>query len=502
MSDLNLSEPRRQNPVGVVVYILRNFRAIAAVFIATISMGSANPKVWIYIGILIIPMMVVLALFAYYQYRNFTFQVLEDELIIRKGVIFKDRTVIPADRIQSIQITSNLVQRIFSLVSLKVDTAGSKGNELEIPALERSFANELKALLYERKEKAMEGEGALDQAQPNENTNESEEDKREEVLVHLSIVDLIKVGLTENHLKTGFIALAFVFGTWSQYQEFVERYFSGYIDEYAEEVANAGLRLIAMFLVIYALMSVLISLARTFLRFFDLKTTLKSRSIEISTGLFKRNQDRIPIKKIQFVEWETNPLRRLVGFESARLHPSNSAGEASKKQRIEIPALKQEQSALLATGVFPEFVLPAYAIPADAFAYARFGAIIASFFLIPIAAIGFYYFEWPSLFVVLCYVPIVFLSYQFGKNVEIGLNNKYVVIKKGWIFPVRIVLPGFKMQSIAFHQNIFLKRRKLAHVKIYTAAGSRSVRYLSEIEAFKLYNYLLYKVESHTGDWM
>jgi putative membrane protein len=383
-------------------------------------------------------------------------------------------------------------------VSLKVDTAGSKGNELEIPAMERAFADELKALLNERKEAVTSVDtDAQERSEP-----QIESAEEQEVLVHLSLIDLIKVGLTENHLKTGFLALAFVFGTWSQYQEYAERYLSKYIDEYADEVANAGITLIAMFLVAYAIISVLISLARTILRFFDLKVDLKRSAIEISTGLFKRNQDRIPIKKIQFVEWETNPLRKLIGFESARIHPSNSAGEMSKKQRIEIPALKFDQSQLLASRVFQGFSDPEYAVSANTSAYVRFSAIVASFFILPLTATGMAFLDLSALLLLLFYVPILLLAYQFGRRVKIGINSTYLAIKKGWIFPLRIVLPAYKMQSVAFQQNVFLKRRKLAHLKFYTAAGSRSVRYLSEEDAFNLYNYLLYKVESHTGDWM
>ncbi len=498
MSDWNLAEPQRQSPIGVIVYILRNLRAMAAIFIFSIfSFGFGNPKFWIYGGLSIIPIGVLITLIAYLQYRNFTFHVAGDELIIHEGVIFKNRVVIAVDRIQAIQITEHIVQRVFGLVSLKVDTAGSKGNELEIPALERVKANFLKDLLNEKKE-AVITEAIAEAGQEQEPVVEP----GGRVLVHLGIWDLIKVGLTENHLKTGLVALGFVFGTFNQYQDFIERYFSEYFDDYAMTIANAGFALVLMFLFSFSVFSILLSLVRTVLRFFDLKATLKYNAVEINTGLLKRNQDRIPIRKIQFIEWFGNPLRRAVGYESAKIKPSNSVGEVSKKQSIEIPALKFAASAILAEGVFSGFSTPSFGFKANAAAYARISAIVASFFILPGTAVLYFYFGNIAFFVSLVYLPILFFSYQAGRRVRVLFDNKFLVLRRGWVFPVRIVMPCHKLQVVSFQQNIFLKRRGLCHLTFFTAAGSRSVRYLAEKEAFELYNYLVYVVERSEERWM
>ena len=500
MSEWNLTTPQRQNPVGVIVYILRNLRGMVALFIAILSIGAANPKFWFYGGLAIVPIGILITLMAYVQYRNFTFQVTGDELIIRKGVIFKNRVVIAVDRIQSIQITDNIVQRVLGLVSLKVDTAGSKGNELEIPALERDKANLLKDLLYEKKEKAISE--AISETDEEKQPIPETEEVPPRVLVHLGIVDLLKVGLTENHLKTGLLALAFVFGTFSQYQDYIDRYFSEYYDEYALEIANASITLMLIFLFLFSLFSILLSLGRTILRFYDLKATLQYNAVEINTGLLKRNQDRIPIRKIQFIEWVSNPLRRAVGFESAKIKPSNSVGEVTNKQSIEIPALKFEASGLLAEGVFPGYSAPSFGFQANAAAYARINGIAAGFFILPAIAVLYFYFGNIAFLLFLAFFPIVFFSYQSGKRVRVLFDNKFLVLRRGWVFPVRIVMPCHKLQVISFQQNIFLKRRSLCHLTFFTAAGSRSVRYLKEKEAFELYNYLMYVVETSEEPWM
>ena len=506
----DLLTPQRQSLLGVVVYLTRNFRAMLTLLITFVAIAASKPAFWLIAGIAIIPIAIILSVLAYYQYRSFTFHVSDNELIIHKGVFFKERTVIGVDRIQSIQVTENLVQRVLGLVALKVDTAGSKGNELEIPALEVKHANALKELLYTRKkELAQSGEFATESVPLGDlehreiKANEiAEADEPEKQLVHLSLWDLIVVGLTENHLRTGFIAVAFVFGTLSQYKDIYESYLEESVDEYAVQAANAGLMFVLIMVAVFVILSLVISIVRTFLRFFDLKAVLKLQAVEIRTGLVKRETFRVPIRKIQFVQWESNPLRRAVGFESAKIKPSNSVGETAKKQSIEIPALKKEQTEMLAQGIFPGFHEPKSVVMGDEWAYSRYATIISSIIIMPVVAGLFDGFGYLALGI-LIFIPFIgALGYFFGKTVRVMYDRDYIMIKKGWFFMERIVLPSYKLQSIALKQNVFLNRRNLCHLQFYTAAGARSVRYLNIDEAQAIYNYLLFCVESSTEPWM
>jgi putative membrane protein len=404
---------------------------------------------------------------------------------------------VEAERIQSINITENFVQRIIGLVSLKVDTAGSKGNELEIPALERTRAELLKKLLYEKKAEAIgeDSEGAAAE------TSEPAASKKR-TLVSLSLGDLIVVGLTENHLRTGLIALAFVFGTFSQYEKYITQYFEDPLETYAEQAVNAGLAALVIFIIVYAVVSVLLSLGRTILRFYNLKAFINEDAIEISTGLLKRNEFRVPIHKVQFLQLETNPLRRAVGFESAKIKPSNSVGEVAKQQNIEIPALKKDQSSDLIQGVFENYQLPEKELAGNAWAYARLNAIVFSIITIPIT-IALYSFLSYFALILLFFIPTgAVFGYFYGRTVRLFYDESFIVIKKGILFTKRIVLPTYKIQSIKKSSNLILKRRKLSHIDLYTAAGSRSVRFLSTEEIDSFYDFVLYSVEKNSESWM
>jgi len=495
--DWNLHEPQRQSLMGVVVYILRNIRAIVAIFLSFLAVGAANPGTWLFFSLGIIPLGIFMLVFAYYQFKNFTFHVSGDKLLIHKGVFVKDRLVVEAERIQSINITENFVQRLIGLVSLKVDTAGSKGNELEIPALERARAELLKKLLYEKK-----AEAAGDDTE--ESTEEKSElaESKKRTLVSLSLGDLIIVGLTENHLRTGLIALAFVFGTYSQYAEYITQYFDDPLESYAQQAVNAGLVALVIFIILYAVISVILSLVRTILRFFNLKATLNTDAVEISTGLLKRNEFRVPLHKVQFLQLESNPLRRAVGFESAKIKPSNSVGEVANQQSIEIPALKSAQSESLLLGVFENFRIPEKKLEANAWAYARLNAIIFATLTIPLTIAIYSVLSYFAL-VILFLIPIgAVFGFFYGRSVRLSYDESFIVIRKGLLFTKRIVLPTFKIQSIRKGSNIILRRRNLSHVDLYSAAGSRAVRFLNTDDIDKFYDFVLYSVEKNTESWM
>jgi putative membrane protein len=503
----NIHEPTRQSYLGVIVYMIRNFRALTTLLISLVAVAAAAPIFWTIVGIAIIPLLIIFAIFAYWQYRNFTFHIEEDKLIIHKGVLVKDRKSVPIERIQSIQVTKNVIQRLLGLVALKVDTAGSRGNELEIPALEKDRADALRDLLYEKKEALLESEIIEETELADEPNTEKPKPKKPDeekgrVLVKLGLFDLLKVGLTENHLKSGFLAIAFVFGYASQYQELLEEYLEGYVDTYASQVADAGLAFALSLLVVYAIFSVILSLLRAILKFWELKAVLKSEAVEISSGLLQRNESRIPKKKIQYIQWETNPLRRIAGYESATIKPSNSVGEVANKQTIEIPALKIKESAYLATGVFPGAAQPENFIEGDPWAYARLYSIFGFIIFAPIAVLLYFQFSYVGISVILLMFLFSAYGYRYGKTVRLHYDENYVYIFKGWLFPQRVILPSYKAQSLQLSQNILLRRRKLGHLTLFTAAGSRTVRFLKENEALKVYNSLMYSVEKYEGSWM
>jgi putative membrane protein len=59
-----------------------------------------------------------------------------------------------------------------------------------------------------------------------------------------------------------------------------------------------------------------------------------------------------------------------------------------------------------------------------------------------------------------------------------------------------------KAQSVDFRQSFFQKRRGLASLRVNNASGQMNIPYIPEDVAYKLMNYLLYRVEAANKKWM
>jgi putative membrane protein len=195
-------------------------------------------------------------------------------------------------------------------------------------------------------------------------------------------------------------------------------------------------------------------------------------------------------------------LRKAVGYESAKLKTSNSAGEAQKQQRIEIPALKIDKSQMLADGIFAEYIPPQPEAKISAMAYARFVGIITGVIFLTLTGLAYWKLQWYAGIPLGLWLLFILMGYFYGKSVELHFSDDFILIKKGFIFKNRVVIPTFKLQAVAIEENIFLKRRKLSHINLYTAAGSKRVKYLSKKDAIAIYDHVLMCVERSLEPWM
>ncbi|MFH0927587.1 MAG: PH domain-containing protein [Candidatus Micrarchaeota archaeon] len=70
-------------------------------------------------------------LYNHIEYMSFTYELAENEFVIRQGVITRHTTVIPYNRIQNINTTRTLLERVVGLATLQIETAGTNPHESE-----------------------------------------------------------------------------------------------------------------------------------------------------------------------------------------------------------------------------------------------------------------------------------------------------------------------------------------------------------------------------------
>jgi uncharacterized protein len=82
------------------------------------------------------------------RYRSWGYGEREDDLLVRRGVMFARLSVVPYGRMQFIDVTAGPLERAFGLATVRLHTAAA-ATDARIPGLEREEAGRLRDRLAE-----------------------------------------------------------------------------------------------------------------------------------------------------------------------------------------------------------------------------------------------------------------------------------------------------------------------------------------------------------------
>jgi membrane protein YdbS with pleckstrin-like domain len=77
------------------------------------------------------------------RYRSWAYLEREDDLLVRRGLLFRQVTVVPYGRMQLIDITAGPIDRLFGLASVQLHTAAA-ATDARIPGLTQDDAERLR----------------------------------------------------------------------------------------------------------------------------------------------------------------------------------------------------------------------------------------------------------------------------------------------------------------------------------------------------------------------
>lgn len=456
----------------------------------------------LYVGLGFIGIVSVVGIIAYLQYLNFTFYIDEenDEFIINKGVLNKSKIAIQLHKIQQVNINQSFIQKIIGVHALDVDTAGSHKKEVSIRAISHDLAIALKAKL-------------LSEAKSASITNEITEfvaSEKEQPFIAISILSLIKIGITSNYVRSFGLLLAFFFTIYENVQnlmrnsdalENVDQKIDTYINE------NVAIYSAILFIVTIFLVIMIINLVRTLVKYFDFKIAKQNRSLLLSFGLLNTKNTIIKPEKVQIVALSQNWLQKkmdVLNFKIKQASGSESEKE-NKKSAIEIPgcnAIEKDQILKLLFAEFPQ--------KGTMFKPNLRKLLFPTLFLIiiPVSAILLYGFNvnnkiFDYIFFLPAYLIFVGLLLFFSfRNYRLFVNEKHIIKQSGaWDIDNEIIAPH-KIQAIKVSQFFWHKPANIGSVTIATAGGNISFHLGNFTKVKELVNLWLYQVETTDKNWM
>lgn len=500
-SELNFLKPRRQAQAAIAIFIykfvVRILRAawpILLVFLFRSNKEQSNTELLMNATVVIGGLFSLgVSVVAYFRYF---FHLEADQLVIQKGVFNRSLTKLPFERIQNLYIEQNVLHRLLGVVSLRVDSAGSSGHEVTIDALERKDAEAMRAYVLEQKREEAQERAGLDPEAPERNAPVAQS-----LVLRLSFEDLLRIGVTQNHLATAGVIVGTVFGfLFTVAGAFEQDLVKTLIERWPMlQPGFWGFLILAAILFVVAFF---LTLVRTVTQHYDLQFFESREGFQLKAGLFNRREASMQKRKIQLIRWTDNPLRRLLGLFRVSIHQAISGSERAAEQ-ISIPGCKSVQVDDVVHSSFAgsaEAVFRGHSISKAYFIwYIRFTLLPAVIF----GALG-YFLQEPRFALPAIGFPVLggLYLWAYQERFRLWLSPEYLKTFEGVLGRTITLLPVYKVQSIRIRQSFFQRRRDLASVELYTAGGSVRVPFLPLGLARALQDYVLYRVESRREDWM
>ncbi|WP_415381979.1 PH domain-containing protein [Halosimplex sp. TS25] len=400
------------------------------------------------------------------SYRRFEYELTSDTFDIRSGVFSRRKREIPLRRIQNVDISQNVVQRLLGIAEVGLETAGGGQTEAQLRYVGDEEAERLQSEIsrLSRAVEAADGETAEPEAERFDTIFEMSQ--RE-----LGVLALISVDLR--------IASFLFFGASIFAPSAVSAFEPESIWEYGiglESILGAVLGPAAALVGILVL--ALISGALNAARYYGFRLDRGEEELRYERGLLQRFRGTIPLSKVQTLTVRENVLARALGYaaltiETAGYTPTSGESNGSQSaipvaERDRVVSLARSLEAFDATGFERP---PKRARLRYAFRYAIGLAVVVALLYLGTVVTDYGLF-WYVPLLGLPLVPVA--AHLKWANRGYALGEEHVVTRNGFWVRKQKVVPYHRVQTVFTTETIFQRRRDLATVTIDTA-GSQSI---------------------------
>lgn len=502
--NIDFSEPTRQSFVAIILILYKVYARFIKQFwylIIPFFIGKGSKTdylIYVFIGIAII-----LSIYSIFDFLRYKFHVKDNDFIVEKGVFSKKKIVIPFDRIQSINFKQNIIQQVFNVVGLEIDTAGTAKKEFDFDALEIRSSKALRDYIFDNKKEIKIDDNLYGR-------NLEIKAILAKKILNLNLSDLVKIGLTQNHFRSLFFALFSMFWIKEQIDK-VGINIDQYADVSEENILKLGLYVMVGLLILSFILIIIISIIRNILKYYNLILKRIPNGFKLEYGLFNRNEISVMDNKMQVLKWNDNLLRKILGLFNLQIKLASSVAVKQRKSII-IPGVRSKD-----INEIKDYFFPDKSAKIDSFnkidiyyLWRRIGFVISFFAVLPfLTFVTLNYFnntiDIPiELYFLFSALTIYFslTSYLKYNKMLYGFNNEVLEINSGIFGDKSTIFALYKLQGISITQSPIQVRKDLADLTIYSSAGIEKIKYIPKSNAEKIRDYILYKIETDKREWM
>lgn len=455
-----MSEFRRQHPIAAVtelVTIIKQNLATLLVFFFLSTTRSNGYFLYYMLGGLLVTFVIGFLSWWFFKYR-----VHEDELQIQKGILVKKKMYLSKERIQVIDVTEGIIQRLFGLVKVEIKTAGSGTESATISAVSRAEAEILRRELRSRGELSPETEEA-----PALAADEGADSR--DISWKLSIKDLVFAAFTSGNF--GLIA-SFLGAIFGQLEQFVTEETIEYIYQITPGFSNTSI-LISLFIAIL-LISWLFSFLGVIFKYADFKVRKSDEELVITTGLLERKHITIPFNRVQALRFVEGIFRQPFGYGMLYVESAGFEQNHQAKSIVVAPYISSAELGEFLRTFFPDYDEPEYHIRPPRKALFRYIRKPNYFLLIAVVSVIFFWDYW---WLLLCFFPFfVVLGWLRYKDAALALGNDVIRMRFRIFARTTALLKKNRVQNLEVVSNPFQRRKQLQNLRSTAASGAGGIR--------------------------
>lgn len=321
------------------------------------------------VGVVVAVLIAAVALgFGYLQWRTTTYWVADHTLHYSSGLIARKQQSVPASRISALDTERGIVQRIFGVVALQVQTAGGgEKAEVKLGAVSFAEAERLRHALGHRATAAAPGTrptdaastatadgaasaGPTDAARP---TFYSPEIAAEDapVVFRMTMRELLVAALTSPSIAVVGAAAAAVMSTANDLLP--ESATSDLADQASELTVTAAIVIVLVFVV----GAVLVSIVGTALLYGGFTVTRDDKRLRVRRGVITERVGTVPLDRVHGIRVIESPLRQMLGYVAVEVEVAGYRGQDEVTRTI-APIVRRAELPTVLPRLVPGFRWP------------------------------------------------------------------------------------------------------------------------------------------------
>lgn len=462
-------EKKRMHPIAIVSNLFAGIKDFLFPIIAFIFVGLSGDMRTIFFLLIAVLFLVSAVMSAIISWFRFVYWIEDQEVRIETGVFVRKKRYIPFHRIQSISTSQGILQRLFNLVKMSIETAGGE-TEAVLTAIPRTEADRIQRYIKEAKMEKVQAIAGGDVAREGEQIPDEEHSatsftEEREHIFSLSIGEVFLVALTSGGaigVIVGVLAFASELGEYLPLDWVFDRFLQSFSSDFYTIII----------LIIFALVvAYLIAIIQSMLRYAHFTVEKTEENLIVSHGLLEKRSVTVPLNRVQgFVIYE-GLIRKFFGLATLSII---NAGVSDKDELsgevIIAPLIERSRCADLMKRCLPEYTIDVPFTPVPERAKIRYVFRPMYIVLVPVLAGLFFLKLWG--FLLLLALPLFgFLGYKAYEFAGWNITGNQLALRSRFFTARTVYVLKHRIQSLDVRRTWFQRRKELTTVLAHMLSG-------------------------------